>query len=591
METDIRSQPQPPTFGQPHTARPQSHRFLQETLTKLSQDSMRAGACSPLMDSDLLNSRAPSLRGTSPGPGAEDWRPHSRQTTRASPSPDCDWQTGHSRCASSIAWQHRDRVDTESLRNVVREEVQDALNGGALAQFLEGWSSQFVEWRKIDDQVARQMRGHLEELEEVNRRLLVFLQQYVTTPEFTAFRETMTDYARLVEELTAKGTGRHPTLLAAVEEACQRTVSATVMDVVTELKEYRADLDVKFNTSLESVQKELVSKFGIVQHQTGELKDQIKCQEIYMRNTLEGLINEVGDRVENQLRFTAGEVAKSSLRAAQEGAAEVKMVAQKENESLRRDVTRLVAGSDTTEECILSVVRRFEDHLMKGVGTKEEIEIWRQAFENERQERQASQAECRECQAGAEELQLQLRTAGSDFENLSKELTQAQIAARTPDSWAKISGTFDEVVARGRLKMSLEDQEIEIVTGMNFVSRKPGEAPVAEWQDPEAAEASLNDAVELLLGNLSGMPVVIESHVPKAKAKPEFWQELAQNRAEFVRECLDQKGVVFKLMNVASFYGDDGLGRQCIRIKLKLFKPKEENPGKASKASPRGKRK
>ena len=37
----------------------------------------------------------------------------------------------------------------------VREEVGHALNSGVVAQILEGWSSQFVAWRKSDDHVVR----------------------------------------------------------------------------------------------------------------------------------------------------------------------------------------------------------------------------------------------------------------------------------------------------------------------------------------------------------------------------------------------------------------------------------------------------
>ena len=90
----------------------------------------------------------------------------------------------------------------------MREEVAIALDSGVVAQVLEGWSSQFAAWRKSDDHVVRrlaqkcfllrmicershapayrQLKGHISELEDANRSLISFLNEYITTSEFVS---------------------------------------------------------------------------------------------------------------------------------------------------------------------------------------------------------------------------------------------------------------------------------------------------------------------------------------------------------------------------------------------------------------------
>eukprot|EP00434_Breviolum_minutum_P043963 symbB.v1.2.039212.t1/scaffold6412.1/size18292/1 len=169
-----------PSLLPPNSPRPQSHRFVQETLHKLTQDSIRAGAQSvAATEASRQTTPATALRPVaSPG-----------ETSATGPSPRRSFG------------QRTNWPDINDLRVVVREEVAEAVhNGIPHALEGEGWSAQFSNWRKADDHVVRQIRGQLGELEDANRELISFLNEYITTSEFAQFRVAMNKYSTLVDE-------------------------------------------------------------------------------------------------------------------------------------------------------------------------------------------------------------------------------------------------------------------------------------------------------------------------------------------------------------------------------------------------------
>ena len=50
---------------------------------------------------------------------------------------------------------------------------------------------------------------------------------------------------------------------------------------------------------------------------------------------------------------------------------------------------------------------------------------------------------------------------------------------------------MDEIAARGRVKVNIYEEWVEITAGMGFAPRKQTQQPTAEWMDPASADASM----------------------------------------------------------------------------------------------------
>jgi len=146
---------------------------------------------------------------------------------------------------------------------------------------------------------------------------------------------------------------------------------------------------------------------------------------------------------------------------------------------------------------------------------------------------------------------------------------------------------MDEIASRGQVKVNVYEEWVEITAGMGFAPRKEKQPPTAEWIDPASADAALLDALEVL-HCFGEVPITIESHVKSGKGKADFWEAIAANRAELVRDALEEKGVPFRQMTATGLYGKAGLDRNCIILRVKLF---PQNEAASQKGSPRGKAK
>eukprot|EP00930_Biecheleria_cincta_P033081 TRINITY_DN22911_c0_g1_i3.p1 TRINITY_DN22911_c0_g1~~TRINITY_DN22911_c0_g1_i3.p1 ORF type:complete len:626 (+),score=126.64 TRINITY_DN22911_c0_g1_i3:54-1880(+) len=584
-------------------ARPQSHRFVQETLSRLSEDSIRAG--SPVLRrSDLMNSRSPS-----PAPAYAGTEDCSKQGSMRTATPG-SWEPrrpGTVTPAASSLWggEAANRIDSARLevpelsraptdwRAAMREEIDSALSTGAVSQFLEGWSSQFIEWRNIDENLARQLHTRLSHLEDTSQSLITFLQEYVTTEEFTSFRDSMNTYSRLVDELAAVDGGQS-NLLTSFEKAIEKSVSTSITQLIQELREDEGKRRSQEGLQQEALTKELHARHDGLQKHLSSVAEAVQCQDIFLRSELEPLMREVGNRVENQLRFSADQFDKNAFRATQEAAVTMQKSLAAEHEALRAEIRRLVAGDKwpvEPQDSLRDMLQNFDNHLVQGVANSRQAELWQLAAERDRESRQAMEKELELSQANTERLSEQLRQLDTDLKEQTNSLEQTTLRLHAVPTWAKYCGYIDQVLSRGRLKINIHGEWLELL-GLDFTAVSAKAQPIARWQDEEIAAAVLADAAELLLGCLAGVPATIESHMKAAKGKAEFWDEVSLNRALLVRDSLEQRGVPYKMIQtVAGFHGKTGLGRTCIRLCLRLFPDKEdpeEPKGKGNQKSPRG---
>lgn len=570
---------------------------------------MRA-ASPPLQKSDLMNSRSPSpilaypameelskrgcdiMRTTTPGsartttPGG--WELRRPGTARTGVSSSCGGERGD--------WEQHEVPKLSGVpmdwRETVREEIHSALNSGAVSQFLEGWSSQLIEWRSVDDNLARQLHTRLSHLEDTSQSLITFLQEYVTTEEFTSFRDSMNSYSRLVDELAAVDTGQS-NLLASLEKAIERSVATSITQLVQEMREDESKRRSQEGVHQETLTKELHARHDGLQKQLSSVVEAVQCNNVFLRSELEPLMREVGDRVENQLRFSADQFDKNACRATQEAAANMQKSLAAEHEALRAEIRRLVAGDKwpvEPEDSLRDMLQKFDSHLVKGVATSQQAALWQQAAERDRETREAAEKELELSKATEERLSEQLRQLDMNLQEQSSNLEQTSLKLRAVPSWGRYCGHIDEVLSRGRLKMNIHGEWLELL-GLEFTAVSPKAKPIANWKDEEIAAAVLADAAELMLGCLAGVPATIESHMKAAKGKAEFWDEVSFNRAVLVRDALEHRGVPYKMIqNVAGFQGNNGLGEHCIRLCLQLFPNKEDSdePKGKQKSSSKG---
>ncbi|CAE8601260.1 unnamed protein product, partial [Polarella glacialis] len=144
------------------TPRPQSCRYLQETLSKLSADCVRAGSPTPREHSpESIGQSSPSRLGQDSSSRLSHFeasRPGSTLPTLAPgrvsgiPSGLSDTQLPQSPrgCTPSLLsnWPRgapqAPMRDIEQFREVIQDEVRATFEGGAVMGFLDGWTAQLI---------------------------------------------------------------------------------------------------------------------------------------------------------------------------------------------------------------------------------------------------------------------------------------------------------------------------------------------------------------------------------------------------------------------------------------------------------------
>ncbi|CAE8614367.1 unnamed protein product [Polarella glacialis] len=495
--------------------------------------------------------------------------------------------------------------------------------------FLDGWTAQLIEWRRIDDMVARQLKDDVKELKEQNGSLQQFLMEYVTSQEFSMFRQSINDYSRLVNELSSTAGGRNgSTLLRGVETIVEATIAKSLSSLTHELHVSSNQRSSVSEAKHEARGLDVAQRLDDLAARVSQNTQAVSLQDDFIRDRLEEVFKGIGDRVETSMRWTAGEIAQSTMKACQESAESMRVISTADRLMLQEEITRLISGADDADDAdetvggsqeeqaqpthesdkrpkrrpslkaqlqeakkapenVQSMLRQFSRRLEEGVASHAQAENWRNIFSETKISLDTTSADLARCETGAKEAQVMLEKAEGELKLCSSGLLEAQAKLQGPIEWGRYIQCVDAVVKRGRLTVSLQDQEIELIQGMNFLPRKPSEGPAAEWQDLAAAEEALADLLELLKGSFAGLPLTIESHAKTVKGPAPFWESIATNRALFLRDALEQKGIPGQLLKSAvGFYGNKGLDRPCIKIKIALFPVKEDL---SSKASPRGK--
>ncbi|CAJ1407283.1 unnamed protein product [Effrenium voratum] len=135
------------------------------------------------------------------------------------------------------------------------------------------------------------------------------------------------------------------------------------------------------------------------------------------------------------------------------------------------------------------------------------------------------------------------RILNSKLKELEAELAEAKghVEEAAQRGGVRFLQQVKQVEGRGLISLDLSKCVLEIKKGMDFKAKKPTEAPVAQFTDESLATSALADASELV-SMLKGARISVESHVkPVSKGADAFWEQLAEGRAELIRQHLAAK--------------------------------------------------
>eukprot|EP00930_Biecheleria_cincta_P040803 TRINITY_DN27947_c0_g1_i2.p1 TRINITY_DN27947_c0_g1~~TRINITY_DN27947_c0_g1_i2.p1 ORF type:complete len:274 (+),score=45.81 TRINITY_DN27947_c0_g1_i2:25-822(+) len=215
--------PSPPS--RPDTAnsqaRPQPHRFLQDSALKLADDAGRFLAGTP----DGKRQTTPSTAAT--------YRPSTGDTVSSLQSArSAGWnETSHEKLMSSAFLTEAG----ECIRSL--QAVFDTAN-------MSTFASRFEDWRKVDLRATAQMQMHVKTLNQLNESVDEFLTRSATPDEFKNFYGTMVTLSRSVDELGLF----HSELKTTTDRIAQRACAS----VLSSWKSEWGSISSKLQTHLDS---------------------------------------------------------------------------------------------------------------------------------------------------------------------------------------------------------------------------------------------------------------------------------------------------------------------------------------------------
>jgi len=155
-------------------------------------------------------------------------------------------------------------------------------------------------------------------------------------------------------------------------------------------------------------------------------------------------------------------------------------------------------------------------------------------------------------------------------------------------SLEKCMKRLKELDARGNVKVNRQTGDVQ-VSPIAFVAAKPGEAE-ANFIDPSVADRVLLDVAELF--SIFDGPVRVEAHLKPGKGgKPDFWNQVANNQADLIRQRLEASGAPAERVEAVGLAGKKGLNLDAIVVKLNkdLF-PEELSAVPPGKKGAKGKK-
>lgn len=568
-------------------ARPQTHRYLQDSVLKLGEDSVRGihTPLSPLKGSDVQGSLM-SKSGSSDLQGP---------------------------AAAADMWRHAFNSEAMECVRAMKAVVDKA--------DVPTFSVSFDDWRKTDLKATAQVQQHVKELLRLNTSLEDFLADCSSMSNLTNFKNSFLRLSQCVDELAAINTSLAANVDSIAKEASTQVVSAWQKEVHAAREQQRQQW------MADSARwSELKNRMDGLQQGFGEVNKTVVSQTIRL-DGLEAAQRESVEQLATSLTQSAHDMRAQSDLKLQELAHDSHKTAKASLEDFKTHVSNVFLGNTGVKGSLDSLDRRlnewesefarksaeqlsghvknsndhslnsFKEHInnvfIGSGGVAGQLgELQKRMTEWERltntdlaSQREAARqnheqaARLEELAESARKQQAQTEEAlHTTAETLNGKLalveadlhqTQASLKSATDASLQSCMKRLRQLDTQGSVKVNLHTGAVQVAP-IEFVAVKPGDEAPAAFADEAAAGLVLADVVALF--TMFEGPVAVEVHLKPGKGgKPDFWQRVVDSQAELVRCQLVALGAPIERLTMASASNPKGANAVVVRLDKDLF--------------------
>jgi len=489
--------------SRPVSARPGSRRFLQDTLVRLGEDSLRVGRRLHELRGTSAMSEAAGL--TDAGPSWE-WHPSEDRSHSPVPSPgvrsglEPDTRANEASLVSGLSQEafQAERVchSLLSVATVVsnwESEVRSAAeNWGHLVERQEDAIEKEVErWMKLGTRLDRVDERIGELTTEIRGHSSIMQDFHVAQHRFNKRFETMVEAA--IQRITLETSRTTETVAASLREQAVADCEA--------VKKHAESLVVGEHD-------------GMTELAAGSATSPF-CES--PRSGPRTPVDREGDEAEPQAAVLP------RLRIIDERMRKIDDESVKNFEEWREDSRKWQQGRD---EAVLEL-DRVHKLLNDAQDEVKHLEAHTLKLDEQVADLQETLAECRKNPAG-----------------------QALQRVR-------------EIEARGNCRVDRLSGSLELLRPVEFSTRRPTESPRAELKDASLAANVLMDVAEIW--NLFGGPLELQVYSRTGRGgSAAFWDQLSTLRAELLRSRLEENGVPSHFINARKVVGGKGLTTQVL---------------------------
>jgi len=205
-------------------------------------------------------------------------------------------------------------------------------------------------------------------------------------------------------------------------------------------------------------------------------------------------------------------------------------------------------------------------HTLEGAIGQMQAEVaeLQQAILDERRSRNTRRLSIEDERRARERTDSKLATLSAELKNC-----KARFALSGHEWWhghQDLRKELTKIEARQNVQVDMNSGRVILLRQINFKQRFAGDAPAAEFCEPQLATVICEDIAAVAL--LFGCPVKVEGHTKGGKGK--FWQTLADNRARLVADKIVEAGLDAKSVTTAGLPGNLGLHDSRVEVTLSL---------------------
>jgi len=448
------------------------------------------------------------------------------------------------------------------------------------------FASRFDHWRKIDLKATAQMQQHVKTLQHLNDTISDFLQKRSAVEVFQDFHQTMADLTKSVREMQdfrEHFTSSIDSISSGIAERVLSTLSKEAeersawvhcqLERQGEVQDGLAATQRRIWHRLESMGRSLEQQLKATKEQTDQL-DSLSASHMSVKKDCKSLLD-----------LQQGVYTTFQNSSEQQGALQDNIFAtiSKEMQSMNGYILQSLGWTPATPpvtESLQSLETRFIQ-----LESKTLQEMAEQRAEVDRMERALRESEdniTRANQLREESLSEQvalkehLQKATGGLKELKVQLENAQMV-----SLMNSMKRLRDIEARGNVKVDRQSGRIVPVRPLDFFPEAPPKEKgpfEVQFKDEAEVQKVVPDLLEVM--SIFDAPLQINCVVKQGRGDANTWQQLAERRAEMVKESLVTSGRAQESISISGTIGptSDIFGQL---LDAEMFPPKT-SPSKST---------